>query len=194
MIWDLLKGQLRLCIEPGKHSDSTTSLLEEMPPAGSLSIFDLGYFSLERFRQWGIKAFWISRGITKLTIFVGGKPYKLIDWLSMQISSGSVDGPVDTWVQVGRKERLDCRLVALRAPKEVADRRKRKAREKAAKKGRQPTCQHLQACEWTVFLTNCPEDMVTWKEVVVLYRVRWQIELLFKLWKSHNRLATPSTT
>ena len=32
--------------------------------------------------------------------------------------------------------------------------------------------------------------MLTWKEVVVLYRTRWQIELLFKLWKSHNRLAT----
>jgi hypothetical protein len=26
--------------------------------------------------------------------------------------------------------------------------------------------------------------------VVVLYRSRWQIELLFKLWKSHNLLAT----
>ena len=30
---------------------------------------------------------------------------------------------------------------------------------------------------------------LTWKEVVILYRARWQIELLFKLWKSHNQLA-----
>ena len=43
--------------------------------------------------------------------------------------------------------------------------------------------------EWTIFVTNCPPEMLTWKEVVVLYRARWQIELLFKLWKSHNRLA-----
>src|SRR5262249_47877398 len=28
-----------------------------------------------------------------------------------------------------------------------------------------------------------------WQAVVVLYRSRWQIELLFKLWKSHNGLA-----
>ena len=38
-------------------------------------------------------------------------------------------------------------------------------------------------------MTNCPADLLTWKEVVVLYRARWQIELLFKLWKSHNHLA-----
>ena len=35
--------------------------------------------------------------------------------------------------------------------------------------------------------------MLTWREVVVLYRARWQIELLFKLWKSHNRLAERET-
>jgi len=28
----------------------------------------------------------------------------------------------------------------------------------------------------------------------VLYRSRWQIELMFKLWKSHNRLATHAET
>ena len=39
-------------------------------------------------------------------------------------------------------------------------------------------------------MTNCSTELLTWKEVVVLYRTRWQIELLFKLWKSHNRLAT----
>ncbi len=29
---------------------------------------------------------------------------------------------------------------------------------------------------------------------MVLYRARWQIELLFKLWKSHNLLATHRQT
>ena len=37
-------------------------------------------------------------------------------------------------------------------------------------------------------MTNCPPELLNWKEVVVLYRARWQIELLFKLWKSHNHL------
>ncbi len=38
-------------------------------------------------------------------------------------------------------------------------------------------------------MTNCTAEELTWKAVVVLYRARWQIELLFRLWKSHNKLA-----
>src|SRR5262249_57223750 len=63
------------------------------------------------------------------------------------------------------------------------------AREKAAKKGRAPTDEYLELLGWSLFVTNCSEQELTWKGVVVLYRARWQIELLFKLWKSHNRLA-----
>ena len=37
-------------------------------------------------------------------------------------------------------------------------------------------------------------ELLTWKEVVVLYRARWQKELLFKLWKSHNHLAASHET
>jgi len=40
-----------------------------------------------------------------------------------------------------------------------------------------------------LFVTNLPADQLSWKEAVVLYRARWQIELLFKLWKSHNQIA-----
>ena len=39
-------------------------------------------------------------------------------------------------------------------------------------------------CGWTVFLTNVPEEKLTWREVWVTYRLRWQVELLFKRWKS----------
>jgi hypothetical protein len=38
-------------------------------------------------------------------------------------------------------------------------------------------------------VTNCEEERLSWQGVVVLYRARWQVELLFKLWKSHNGLA-----
>ena len=98
------------------------------------------------------------------------------------------------WIEVGAQERLPCRLIALRAPDEVANRRRQKAYAKAAKKGRVPSREHLAACAWTLYLTNVPDPMLRWREVVVLYRVRWQIELLFKLWQSHNHLATHRST
>jgi DDE family transposase len=182
VIWDVLSGRLwRMTCEAGKQNDSTSPVMNEMPPAGSLSIFDLGYFSLERFLRWQTAgAHWISRGISDLRVWVDDESYDLYEWLNAQ-----PPGVIDRWVKVGAM-RLPCRIVALRAPAEVAARRRQKARDKAAKKGRQPTARHLATCDWTVFLTSCSEELLTWKEVVVLYRVRWQIELLFKLWKSHG--------
>jgi IS4 transposase len=37
--------------------------------------------------------------------------------------------------------------------------------------------------------TNLPEAEFSVKEVIVLYRARWQIELLFKRWKSQGLIA-----
>jgi len=182
VVWDYLSGRLwRLTCEAGKEHDAKSLDRAPAPPAGSLSIFDLGYFAIERFRTWQqAGAHWISRGISDLGVWEGHVSHDLHAWLAAQPK-----GPIDLWVEVGAR-RLPCRLLALRAPPEVAGQRRRKAYVKAAKKGRQPTARHLDTCDWTVFLTSCGDDLLTWKEVVVLYRVRWQIELLFKLWKSHG--------
>jgi len=82
-----------------------------------------------------------------------------------------------------------CRVIVLRVPQEVAARRRQKAYTRAQKHGGVPGADQLAWCDWTVLVTNCPPELLTWKEVVVLYRTRWQIELMFKLWKSHNHLA-----
>src|SRR5262249_21489358 len=93
-------------------------------------------------------------------------------------------------ILLGAAARLCCRLVAVRAPEEVANRRRQQARQKAARKRRAaPGAEYLELLGWSLFVTNCSAAELTWKAVVVLYRARWQIELLFKLWKSHNRLA-----
>lgn len=182
VVWDYLSGQLwRLACGPGTENDSRRLEQAPLPPSGSLSLFDLGYFSLERFAQWrGAGAHWISRGISDLLVWDREAAHDLYAWLERQPA-----GPIDQEVEVGAA-RWPCRLLALRAPQEVAAQRRRKAYEKAAKKGRQPSARHLATCDWTVFLTSCREELLNWKEVVVLYRVRWQIELLFQLWKSQG--------
>jgi hypothetical protein len=189
VLWDLTTGRLlKVLLEPGRHSDARSAAVEETPPAGSLSLWDLGYFCLKRFRRWtAAGAFWISRwrpGTVVLT--PEGTPLDLLPRLRQH----PWDGPLDIAVLLGSTARVACRLIALRVPPEVAARRRQKASEKAQKSGRTPTREHLQWCDWTILVTNCSPELLTWKEVVVLYRTRWQIELLFKLWKSHNRLAT----
>ncbi|MEI6165519.1 MAG: IS4 family transposase [Planctomycetota bacterium] len=188
VLWSLKTGQLlQWLIESGRASDAKSEIAATVPPAGSLSILDLGYFSLERFRRIeDAKAYWISRFQHNTKVFdETGKQLSLLRFLQEHGENGLVDMPV----VLGEKDRLPCRLIALRVPPEVAARRRQQACEKARDHGRQASQEYLNLLEWTIFLTNCPPELLSWKEVVVLYRARWQIELLFKLWKSHNRLA-----
>lgn len=188
VLWSLMTGQLLgWQIEPGRASDAQSEIAEVTPPAGSLSVFDLGYFSLDRFRRVGEgNAYWISRLQHGTNIFdAAGKSLDLPSFLRERGGNGLVDATV----LLGEKDRLACRLIAVRVPPEMASRRRHKIREKARARGREPSREYLELQEWTIFVTNCDAELLTWKEVVVLYRARWQIELLFKLWKSHNRVA-----
>ncbi len=192
VLWSLTTGQLlRWLLEPARASDALSEIATATPCAGSLSIFDLGYFCMERFRRIGqAAAHWISRFQHSTNVFdPAGKRLDLSRFLRKQGEHGLVDVPV----VLGEKERLACRLIAVRVPAEVAARRRQQIREKARDHGREASQEYLQMQDWTIFITNCPPELLTWKEVVVLYRARWQIELLFKLWKSHNRLAQRET-
>ena len=173
---------------PRRASDATNPIAQEVAPAGSLSLFDLGYFCLDRFQNLTrAGAFWISRLQHGTSVFdAQGQPLLLLQYLRQQTGSG----PIDVSVLLGMSHRLPCRLIALRVPQEVADRRRQKAYVKAQKHGRVPSREYLEWQDWTIFVTNCEPELLTWEAVVVLYRARWQIELMFKLWKSHNRLAT----
>jgi hypothetical protein len=189
VLWDLITGRLlKVLLEPGRSSDAKSAAVEETPPARSLSLWDLGYFCLQRFARWSTAgAYWISRWQPGTVVLnPDGTPLDLLQRLRQH----TWDGPLDIAVLLGSTERVACRLIALRVPPEVTARRRQKAYEKAQKSGRMPTREHLQWCDWTILVTNCAPELLTWKEVVVLYRSRWQIELLFKLWKSHNLLAT----
>jgi hypothetical protein len=190
VLWDFLTGALRrLVIEPGKSSDALSPIAWERPQPGSLSLFDLGYFNIERFGQLiAAGAFWISRLQFGVTVYgPDGRELSLLDELQRCLEAGQ--RMVDMPILLGAAHRLPCRLIAVRIPQEVAARRRQQAHQKASKHGRAASAEHLRWQDWTIFVTNCEPQRLTWKGVVVLYRVRWQIELMFKIWKSINGLA-----
>jgi hypothetical protein len=187
VLWDLKTGKLAgLFVEPGKASDAKSPITQAEIETGHLLVFDLGYFDLDRLWEVDVaKAKFVSRLQHGTDVFdSNGTPVNLLAHLCRQPT-----GLLDQVILLGATARLCCRLVAVRVPQEVANRRRQQARQKAAKKGRVPTEQYLELLGWSLFVTNCLAEELTWKAVVVLYRARWQIELLFKLWKSHNRLA-----
>ena len=187
VLWDLKTGQLvKLELEPGRASDAKSPIAVTEAEPGTLLVYDLGYFDLSRFAALDKqKVKYISRLQHGTHVFdTDGNRLDLLNFLQKQPS-----GLVDMKVLLGASEQLPCRLIAIQVPEEVANRRRQQARDKAKNKGRVPSAEYLELLGWSLFITNNAKEDLTWKEVVILYRARWQIELLFKLWKSHNHLA-----
>ena len=183
---NLRNGDLRCVqIEPGRSPDAATDRQQIVFTKGSLRLADLGYFNIRVFQEIDrCEAYYLSRVQHQTKIYVGGVKYDLVPWLN---SLG--DGVIDQQVEIGSTDRLGCRLIAWRVPEEVANRRRQKLIASTRKKhGRQPTAASLAACDWEFLVTNLLEDQLTIKEAIVLYRARWQIELLFKRWKSHCQI------
>lgn len=186
--WDLKTGELPLVlIEAGRASDAKSLIAQQKPLAGSLEIYDLGYFSLKRFKRLDeAKAYFVSR-LQSGTSIMSAEDKTEIDLLEY-LTSHKTQKVLDIPVLMGKREQVPCRMIAVQVPEEMANRRRQKAHQKARDSGRQASAKHLAMLDWSIYVTNLPADQLTWKEAVVLYRSRWQIELLFKLWKSHNKL------
>jgi IS4 transposase len=89
---------------------------------------------------------------------------------------------------LGQKNGVPIRLIMLRVPKEVAEERQDRIREKARDHGYEPTEELLELAHWTIVITNIPRKMASHEEILVLLRLRWQIERLFRLWKEHGKV------
>ena len=76
--------------------------------------------------------------------------------------------------------RMPLRLIAQRVNTQAAQRERGARKHAAQKQGQhlQPTT--LLLCDWIVLVTSLPAASWPAEEVLLLYRARWQIELLFK--------------
>lgn len=86
-------------------------------------------------------------------------------------------------VFVGAMRRVPARLIAVPVPEAVAVKRREGHTRKAQKHSRTPSAQGLDLCQWTLLLTTIAVSELSSEEALILLRLRWQIELLFKWWK-----------
>ena len=153
---------------------------------GDLYIRDLGYIS---HAYLGTivkeKAFFINR-LHPLWNPVLCDTGKAINWVSLYEKTKKTGGaPFETTITIGKGENaFNCRLIALAVPEEVWAERIRKAQIRAKSVGYQLTDEYKQRCRFSLYITNISEEMLKAAEIAQLYRLRWQIELVFKTWKS----------
>jgi len=76
------------------------------------------------------------------------------------------------------------RLVACPKDAESTERERRKIRYAAVRKKRRPDPRSLMAAAYTFLVTNVDPAVLDGGQILALYRLRWQVELLFKRLKS----------
>jgi hypothetical protein len=80
------------------------------------------------------------------------------------------------------------RLVAFRRSPESAARHRQGLREAMRTQGRTPSEKALELAGWVLLLTNAPAQKLPSSVVSYFYRLRWQVELIFRQTKSVLRL------
>lgn len=187
---ELTTGALELDFGPGRQPDVRRALARGPLPVGALRLADRGFFDLGLLHEYTDQGvFWITRLPAGVCVQLAhgpsasGRPLGLAAFLD-----GQHGDRLDLTVRLGADGAVAGRLLARRAPAAVVAQRRARLEQQARKKGRTVSAAQRTLCAWTVYLTNLEADQLRWEELWVLARARWQIELLFKLWKSHGGL------
>jgi hypothetical protein len=176
-------------VPDNRYTDHLPALVNKT----DLLLFDQGYFKLTTFNAIMAKgAFFVTRLFIDTT-------------LEDAQTSGPIDlgqvlrpsqGPTyERQVRMGQgtNQTRACRLVCLRVSAQVANARRRRFKAHARRQGRTGSHRHLALCDWTLLITNVPEPWLPLDMVRALYTLRWQIELLFKQFKSILRVHQSAT-
>jgi hypothetical protein len=176
-------------VPDNRYTDHLPALVNKT----DLLLFDQGYFKLTTFNAIMAKgAFFLTRLFLDTTVHDAQT--------SEPIDLGQVlrpsQGPIyerQVCMGQGPNQTRACRLVCLRVNTQVAEARRRRFKAHARRQGRTGSPRHVALCDWTLLVTNVPEPWLPLDMVRALYTLRWQIELLFKQFKSILRLHQSAT-
>jgi hypothetical protein len=185
LVYDFLSGQIKTFqIKAGTDSDHNyvPEFLKHISP-GSLVLADLGYYSTKFFKEIVKQsAYFISRLKSDANIY-DPETKKKIDFIKLSKKIKEDKFELNILIRENKTTRfLPCRLVAMKAPRKVIiKRRKDKIKSHGGRSVKKKT---LELCSWTLMITNLSTKEMPASSIYLLYMIRWQIELIFKQFKS----------
>lgn len=187
VVYDYQRSGIHLldCVA-GNESDQKCSLIQDLIQPQALLLFDLGYFKQERLQDIHHgDAFFVTRCQSQVALYdpMTGEKVTLTDSLR-QHSSDTFEGNFC----LGSRVKLPVRVIARRVDRQVAEARRRRAKRRAKEQGQTCRQAYLEWLAWDIVVTNLPDTWLA-ADVLLLYGIRWQIEIVFKVWKSQLGVA-----
>ena len=183
---EVTRGELtEVSILAGLDNERTSEVAGKPLPERALLLEDLGFFSGERLQAHMDQGVYVLTRVPAWTAFFDedGRRLDLVQELR-KVKADWLDRPI----RLLHDRKLKVRLLAVRVPEEEAQQRRERVRREAKQRGRSVSQKKLDLCEWNLLVTNLPESMLSVWEAGALRRVRWQVELVFKVFKSEGKI------
>ncbi len=188
LCFDVLTGRFQhFQLTDGMTADSTAAKAADPLPQGSLRLADLAYFSLdelEKLTENGI--YWISR--LKANSYLADETGERLS-LEKMLKAEDKNTFIRKSIRIGNQtKQLPVYLVAERLSQAETNKRRRSIRHRAKRKAKTPSKALLQLAGWNLYITNIEPHQLTPKQIGVIAGIRWQIELIFKSFKSISKI------
>lgn len=176
-----------LSIGSARDSDNKEGMknIDKVPPK-TLLLRDLGYFSPKAFKDLANRdIYFISRAKSQWSFYTSqnGKLTRLTTADIIKKLKNQKEKYLDLDVLVGNQNRTPVRLVA-----NLLTNKQRKERLKRKSANRKLGTDALESIGLNLFVTNVERNKCAPSQIYDLYTLRWQVELIFKTWKSVMQL------
>lgn len=186
--YDFISGQsmdLRLTSgllnDQSDSADFTHDILEK-----DLFLRDLGYSTLKFMAKiHSAGAYFINRlspNVNCYSDLVSNNPIDLNKYLH-KLKKHRLDY-IEVFVYLGKKDRVPARLILSLADEDTYQKRLKKTTKQAKSTGNNVSEKFKARARLNIMVTNVPSEVLKTDEIRKVYAMRWQIELIFKAWKS----------
>lgn len=190
--YDLKSGRFFYKLQSGNASDNQkgNGVVEEVS-SGALRLSDLGFFTLQGFAELDAKgASFLSRWKTGVNLYQRPEAGEFVPLNLLRFVKRMKQSQTELEVYFcHEKAYYNIRLVIEKVPARVVRQRIRRRKRDCQRKKQSFSPAFKVWASVNTYITNAPKKKLPSQVCRLFSAIRWQIELIFKLWKSNFALA-----
>ena len=177
-------------ITPSKGTGSGESFFQYSIKKGDYIIADRGYSTAPGIHHVASKGAKVMVRVNTSSLPLAdaaGQPFDLLQAVATITTAGTVRSwPVQ--VRSRKGDVVEGRICAIRKTEQAIEIAHERIRKNANRKGTSTNPETFEYAKYVIVFTNYPEQLFSEAEILEWYRSRWQVELVFKRFKSIAQL------